>query len=159
MAGQGDYLLFLDADGATSINHLDLVWPKFKDGAQVVIASRQGADNPDANIQKPQNWFKRTLGQSGNILIQALAVPGIHDTQCGFKAFTKKAVKDIIPKIKTKGWAFDVEILSRARRLGHTITAIPATWVNGPKSTVKYWHYLRTLAELIKIKYYLIRQK
>lgn len=157
LAGQGRWRLFLDADGATSIDHIDLIWPEFKSGADLVIASRQPRDAATARIDKHQAVHKKLLGQAGNLLIRWLAVSGIKDTQCGFKAFTAEAVQAVIPQIKTKGWAFDVEILSRAQQNNLLISIIPARWVNGEHSTVKLWHYPRTVWELVKIKYYLSR--
>ena len=152
LAGKGNYRLFLDADNATNINHLEKVWPQFNAGADIVIGSRNPRDAKGAELEKPQIFWKRFLGRLGNRLIRLARVKGIWDTQCGFKIFTKKTVETIIPKIKTARWAFDVEILARAQRQGKKIAIIPVTWICGPKSQVGLRGYFIALWELVKIK-------
>ena len=153
LAAAGDFRLFLDADNATSIDHLGLVWPLFEGGCGVVIGSRNPRDADGAAQVSPQPRWKRNLGACGNALIRALAVPGIRDTQCGFKIFTRRAAEDIFPRARIDRWGFDVEILSLARTLGYKIGMIPARWINCPRSRVGISGYFSALGDLARIKW------
>jgi len=156
-AGQGQYRLFIDADNATPINHINKAWPLFKKGYDIIIGSRNPKDAEGARQVVKQIFWKRFLGISGNYFIKALAVKGIWDTQCGFKIFTKKAVKDIIPKTKINRWALDVEILAIAQNSSYKIGIIPVYWKNNTISRVGIIGYFITLKEVIKIKWNLMR--
>jgi len=155
----GKYRLFIDADNATTINHLDLVWPHFENGADIVIGSRNHRDATSAYQKTKQPAWKRFFGMCGNYFIQLLTVRGIWDTQCGFKIITDEASKKIIPKLKCKRWAFDVEILLLMEKAGYKIKIIPVEWNNSENSRVGVKGYFITLIEIIKIKYNSILKK
>ncbi len=152
VAANGDYSLFIDADNATTIDHLDLVWEKFQKGADIVIGSRNSRDVYGATQILTQARWKRLLGISGNIIIQFLLVRGIWDTQCGFKVFRKETIDKVVAKTKTNRWAIDVEILSLARKSRYKIEKIPVSWKNSEYSRVGIKGYLVALGEVIKIK-------
>ena len=80
---EGDYRLFTDADNSTSIEHIEKMWPYFEKGYGVVIGSRNPRDVQGARQEVSQAFYKRLLGNIGNLLIQILAVWGVWDTQCG----------------------------------------------------------------------------
>jgi len=143
----GDLKIFMDADNSTNIKELDYFLPKISEGYQVIIASRA----VKGSQVKPQVWFKALAGKIGNKLIQLLAVPGIKDTQCGFKLFTKEA-SEVFKKQTLNRWGFDFEILFLARRRNFKILEMPIRWVNNPGSRVKGSDYFKTLVELIKIR-------
>jgi len=159
LEASGKIRLFIDADNATSIEHIEKIWDPFNGSHDIVIGSRNPRDAKGACQTKPQIFLKRILGISGNRLIQLLAVKGIYDTQCGFKAFSEKAVKKIIPKVTINRWGFDAEILAIANIYDYKIAKIPITWVNSKKSRVGIMGYFTSLLELIKIKYNLIKNK
>jgi glycosyltransferase involved in cell wall biosynthesis len=159
LAGAGDYRLFIDADGATSIEHIDLIWPKFKEGFDIVIGSRNYRDIKGAEQILKQPIWKRFLGTAGNYLIRALNLTKIYDTQCGFKAFSKKAAEKILPKTKTDRWAIDMEIIAIAQKLNYKIGIIPVHWKDSGQSRVGIKGYFVTLKELLKIKWDLITDK
>lgn len=159
LQAKGKYRLFTDADNSTSIEHLEKMWPYFAKAYQVVIGSRERKDAPGAKQAVPQSFFKRQLGNLGNILIQLVAVWGIWDTQCGFKAFSAKAAKDIFSRSLVDRWGFDIEALALARRLGYKIAIVPVYWINNPKSRVSLKGYLNTFLELFQIKWNLISDK
>jgi dolichyl-phosphate beta-glucosyltransferase len=69
-------------------------------------------------------------------VIQRSLVPGISDTQCGFKAFTAEAARELFGKSRIDGWAFDLEILALARRRGYAIAEVGVTWVDDGRSRV-----------------------
>lgn len=159
MEAEGNYRLFTDADNSTSIDHIEKMWPLFKEGKEIVIGSRDGKDAPGARQAEPQPFLRRLLGNMGNLLIQVVAVPGIWDTQCGFKAFTTAAVLDIFPKQKIERWGFDIEILFLARIMGYKnkIGIVPVYWINDPDSKVSLKGYLQVFKELFQIRIYQLK--
>lgn len=157
MESKGDYRLFMDADNATTVNHVDKMWPLFEQGYDIVIGSRDSKDAEGAKQAVPQSFLKRMMGNAGNLVIQIVAVRGIWDTQCGFKAFKKEVVEDIMPRMKITGWGFDIEILAVARKLGYKIGIIPVYWINNPESRVNLKGYLMTFVEVFKVRINLIK--
>jgi dolichyl-phosphate beta-glucosyltransferase len=159
LQASGEYALFIDADNATSIDHLKQVWPYFKKGYDIVIGTRSARDAQGACQAVPQARWKRLLGVCGNYIIRLLAVKNIRDTQCGFKVFRKKAVKNIIPQMTIDGFAFDAEMLALAQYLDFKIAKIPVYWVNYPNSRVGIKGYLSSLKDICRIKWNFIRGK
>lgn len=152
LAARGEIRLFTDADNSTSIDHFDKMRQWFNQGYDVVICSR---DARGSIIEPPRPWHKTVFGNLGNLFIQALLLPGIWDTQCGFKAFTEEAALKIFPLQKINRWGFDVEILALAKKSGCKIKEIPARWIDNPFSHVKLSAYLQVLWETIKIRWWL----
>jgi len=152
LAAEGEYRIFVDADNSTSIDQFNKMIPFLKEGYDVVIGSR---DAEGAELIPPQPWYRRILGNVGNLIIQALLLPGIWDTQCGFKCFSKEAADKIFPLQKISGWGFDVEILSLAKELGYKIKEIPVKWVNDLRSKVSWSAYVKVLWETLKIRAWL----
>lgn len=152
LAAYGRIRLFADADNATDISHFDKMRPFFDGGYDVVICSRDKKDAAGAKQAVAQAWWKRALGNLGNLYIQLMAVPGIWDTQCGFKAFRDYAAEKIFAVAKINRWAFDVEALALAKFFNYKIGVVPANWINDPRSTVSFTAYFRTLWEVFKIR-------
>lgn len=152
LVAKGNYRLFIDADAATPINHIDKIWKPFDEKAQIVIGSRNKRDAKGAKQIKKQILIKRILGICGNRLIQIFSVKNIYDTQCGFKAFTKEAVEKIISKVTINRWGFDIEILTIAQSYNLDIKTIPVIWKNSEQSRVGIKGYFSTLLDLAKIK-------
>ena len=98
----------------------------------------------------------RLLGNAGNLLIQVVAVPGIWDSQCGFKVFTEPAAERICSVARIERWGFDIEALALARRFGYQIGIVPAYWVNKEGSHVRSLDYFRTLADTFRTRWYLV---
>lgn len=128
---KGDIVLFTDMDQATPINQLEKFLPKFKEGFDIVIGSRKGRKGAPL-LRKLSAWGFSVLRK----LI--LGLP-FSDTQCGFKAFNRKSIKKIIPKIKhewgvlhTGGGAvnagFDVELLYLAKKYGFKVAEVEVEW-------------------------------
>ena len=151
LKANGRIKLFADADNATDISHFDKMRPFFDKGFDIIIASRDKKDALGAKQTVGQPWYKRLLGNLGNWYIQRLAVKGIWDTQCGFKAFRDYAAEKIFNESKINRWMFDVEILALARKFNYKIGIIPANWINDPKTHVKFSSYLKSLWEVYKI--------
>ena len=130
---KGDLLLFSDADLSTPIEELEKFMPLIDQGFDVVIGSRA---LKESNIEKHQPYYREAMGKVFNVIVQSLVIKGIKDTQCGFKLFTREAVKKIFPKQKLDGFSFDVEILFLAKKFGYKIKEIPVTWINDEETKV-----------------------
>ncbi len=151
LKAHGKIRLFADADNATDISHFEKMRPFFDQGYDIVICSRDPKDAKGAAQSVSQPLLKRFLGRLGNLFIQYMAVPGIWDTQCGFKAFRNYAADKIFVKTLVSRWAFDVEALALARLFNYKIGIIPAHWINDPKTHVTGSGYLKSLWEVFKI--------
>lgn len=146
---KGQYRLFMDADNSTTLDHFEKFLPFFSQGYNVVIGSR---DVAGADIAVHQPKWKELLGDLGNLWIQFWAVPGIKDTQAGFKVFTAKASNDVFPYLTIDRWGFDVEALAVARLRGYKISEQPIHWVNDPNSKVSTGAYIDVLKEVVQVR-------
>ena len=155
----GKYRVFMDADNSTSVDHVEKMWPLFEKGYQVVIGSRDKRDVKGAMVAVRQSFYRLLIKSIGNLLIQIFVVRGIWDTQCGFKGFSSKAVRDIFPRLGINRWGFDIEILAIAKCLNYNIGIIPIYWKNNPHSHGKFMGYLNTFIELFIIRWNLWRNK
>ncbi len=154
LAAKGNWRLFMDADNSTSIVEFNKMLPYLKQGYEVAIASR---DMKGSRTMPAQPWYKRFLGNIGNVVIQLLVLPGFWDTQCGFKCFSAEAVGKIFPQTRIVRWGFDVEALALAKRFGYKIKEIPIFWVNDPRTHVSFRSYLQVFAEVVKVRWWLWR--
>jgi len=159
LAVKGAIRLFTDADNSTDISYFEKMIPLFESGYDIVISTRDPKDVAGASQDVPQPWHKRLMGNLGNLYIQIMAVPGIWDTQNGFKAFTAGAAEKIFSLTKIERWAFDVEVLALARKFKYKIGIIPIHWINDPKSHVKLSNYFKVLLDVFKIRWNLILGK
>jgi dolichyl-phosphate beta-glucosyltransferase len=146
---QGDYHLFIDADNATSFENVINFMDYIKNGSDVVIGSRYVEGS---FIVKKQPLYRVVLSRLSNILIQAVLLPGIYDTQCGFKMFSKKASNIIFSKTTVNGWGSDLEMLAIARIYKFEIKEAPVRWEAQDESTVRSHAFFHTLKELFKIR-------
>lgn len=149
---KGKIRLFADADNSTSVDQFEKMIPYFREGYDVVIGSRAMRDS---QLLPPQPFYRQILGKMGNIFIQVLLLPGIKDTQCGFKAFSDEAAEKVFALARIDGWGFDVEALSLAKNLGYRIKEVPVVWVNDVRSKIRASSYLKVLIETIKIRLWL----
>jgi len=159
LEAKGKIRLFTDADNSTDISYFEKMRPFFDKGYDIVISSRDPKDAAGAGQDVSQPWHKRLMGNLGNLYIQFMAVPGIWDTQNGFKAFRDYAAEKIFKSVKINRWAFDVEALALAKKLDYKIAVIPVHWINDPKSHVSLMGYFGTLWEVLKIRWNLNRNK
>ncbi len=148
---RGKIRLFTDADGSISIDHFERILPYFKEGCEVVIASRA---LKESRLNHPQSLPRRFAERIENLVIRALVTPGIRDTQCGFKAFSEDAAERIFSVIKASGWAFDVEALALAQKFGYRMKEVPIAWAER-ESAVRRRHRLQTLLETFRIRWWL----
>ena len=132
LEGQGEYLFICDADLAMPIEEVEKFLPPALSDYDVAIASREV---PGA-VRYNEPWYRHLMGRVFNLLVRTLAVPGIQDTQCGFKCLGREAARDIFSIQKIDGWAFDVEILHIARRRDYRLVEVPIHWYYGEGSRV-----------------------
>ena len=151
LKASGTVRLFTDADNSTDIAHFDKMKSLFDGGYDVAIASRNPKDAAGARQVVPQVWYKRIIGQIGNVIVQLFAVRGIWDTQCGFKAFRAEAAQRIFARATIDGWGFDIEVLALARALNYKTGIIPAHWINDPHSHVRPFDYVRVLGDTLMV--------
>ena len=159
LAAKGEIRLFSDADNATSPDHFDKMIPLFENGYDVVISSRNPRDAVGASQDIPESFVRRQAGRMGNFIIQVFAVPGIWDTQNGFKGLRASSAEDIFSRTRMPGFSFDIEILALARKLGYRIGVIPARWKHDPDSKVTLTSYIQVLLDVFKIRWNLITGK
>ncbi len=148
--GAGEIRLFMDADNSTSVDHFEKMQPFLEQGTDIVIGSLAVKG---AHVMRggSEPLWRQILGKAGNLWIQFWAVPGIWDTQRGFKAFTAKAAQEIFTRLAIFGWGFDVDVLACARQRGFTIAEIPVTWNNPPETRVNVWAYPKVLLDTVKV--------
>ncbi len=123
---RGHYRMFMDADMATPLHHLDDVYSFMKRGGQVGIAVR--------SINVTHKGLRKLISEAGNLLTQLLIAPGIKDTQCGFKVFEAQVAQELFGRQTIAGWAFDMELLFVARKLGYKIETFDANDWHDPKA-------------------------
>jgi len=144
----GDYRFMCDVDLSMPIEELEKFLPPKMTAADVVIGSREAAG---ADVTDP--WRRRFIGRTFNAMVRLLVLPGLRDTQCGFKCFTKAAAEVIFPRQRVTGLGFDVEVLYIARRHGLRIVEVPVTWRHDPDSRVRMGvDPLRMAADLLTIR-------
>jgi dolichyl-phosphate beta-glucosyltransferase len=107
----------------------------------------------ESRILEHQPLYRETMGRIFNLMVQAIALPGIQDSQCGFKLFRKDAAQEVFSRSTIDGFGFDVEALFLARRLGHAIAEVPVQWINDEASTVHpIKDSARMAADLIRVR-------
>lgn len=133
LAAEGDLLLMNDADGSSPIGESRRLIDAIAGGADVSIGSRA---KPDDTREVKALVHRKFIGNTFNMIVQGLLLPGIQDTQCGFKMFKREAARDVFAVQRTNGYGFDVEILYIARLLGYRIVEVPINWSNVEGSKV-----------------------
>jgi len=131
---KGRFVLFMDADGATPLDEMPKLLAALEQGHDLAIGSR--VVRHPGEVEVKTSPLRRLVGRSFALFANLLAVEGVRDTQCGFKMFRREAVAEIFARQKIAGFAFDVEVLFLARRLGLSIAEIPVNWVAQPGSKV-----------------------
>jgi dolichyl-phosphate beta-glucosyltransferase len=149
LAAAGSYRLFMDADNSTTLDQVAGLWPWFEQGYDVVIGSRR---KHGARIDSRQARHKELAGRLGNLVIRWLAVPGIEDTQAGFKMFTAVCAQALFSRQTLDRWGYDIELLAMARQLGYRVQEVPIVWNNAPGSKVRLGSYLEVLAEVWHVR-------
>jgi len=150
---RGKWSLFLDADGSTSITHLDSFATQFDAGYDVIIGSRK---MEGSFIQVHQPRYRELMGEAGNWLIRiVLGLWSYPDTQCGFKIISNVAAREIANRMVVNRFGFDFELIALALKLGFKIKQMPVRWMNEEGSTVQLFGkngFFQVLIDLFKTK-------
>ena len=151
LQARGERILFCDADLATPIEEVEKLLAKLDEGYDIAIGSR---DVKGSQLLKRQSAVRELGGRIFNQLVQTIAVPGIHDTQCGFKLFTQSAAQSIFRRCLVDHFAFDVEVLYLAIRFfGMRVAEVPVRWAHQEGSKVRFLRdAIRMLKTLFRIR-------
>ncbi|HQP61633.1 MAG TPA: glycosyltransferase family 2 protein [Anaerolineaceae bacterium] len=136
LAARGEYRFFCDVDLSMPITEINRFFPPQLEGAEIVIASREAP----GSVRYNEPAYRHTTGRVFNWMVKTLALPGIEDSQCGFKCFSASAAEALFPLQTIMGWSFDVELLYAARRRGLRIVELDIPWYFNPDSKI---HVLR----------------
>jgi dolichyl-phosphate beta-glucosyltransferase len=130
---QGKMVLFADADGATPLPEVERLEAALAAGADVAIGSRA---LHDTRVKVNARLYRRLIGRIFHRMVETLTVPGVKDTQCGFKLFRGPVAHDLFSRMRIRGFSFDVEVLMMAQRRGYRIAEVPVNWTHQPGSKV-----------------------
>ncbi len=132
LTAQGVYRFICDADLSMPIEQVDRFLPPNLTNYDIAIASREirGA------VRYNEPWHRHVMGRVFNTIVRLIAVPGLQDTQCGFKMFRGEIAEKLFPLQTMNGWSFDVEILYAARRWGFRIVEVPIDWYYSDRTRI-----------------------
>jgi glycosyltransferase involved in cell wall biosynthesis len=149
LAARGEFRFFADADFSMPVSEINRFLPPVLPDCDVVIASRE-----TVGAVRYNEPFRRHLsGRIFNALIRLVVLPGLDDTQCGFKCFRARVAEEIFPRQTMPGWSFDVELLYIARRKGYRIKEIGIPWYFNPETKVSLVRdSLRMASDLFAIR-------
>lgn len=160
LAARGEYVLLCDADLAVPIEEWAKVEAFLKAGYDVVIGSREGI----GATREGEPWYRHLMGRVFNLIIRVVALRGINDTQCGFKALHRSAAQDLFQRVRIYGddapvvrgaavTAYDVELLFLAQRRGYRIAEVPVLWHYGTETKVNPARdSLRNLRDVLTVR-------
>lgn len=143
----GRLILVSDADFSTPIYE----WEKLASANAPVAIGSRAVD--ESLVKERQSLGRRTMGKLFNRIARLLLVPGIRDTQCGFKLFTRESARAIFGRARVDRFAFDVETLVLARGLGYPIAEVPVLWFNSPDSRVTLFGGAQAYWDLLRIRF------
>jgi glycosyltransferase involved in cell wall biosynthesis len=145
----GEYRFMCDADFSMPITEINRFLPPALNGCDIAIASREA---PGA-VRYNEPAYRHLGGRAVNLMIRLLALPGLQDTQCGFKCFHHRVAEDLFSVQTLTGWSFDIELLYVARRRGYDIQEIPIPWYFNPESKLNaVQDAIRMGMDLLKIR-------
>ncbi len=130
LEAKGEYRFMCDADLSMPIGEVNRFFPPQLNDVDVVIASREA---PGA-VRYHEPFYRHFGGRVINLIIRWFALPGLQDTQCGFKMFRAPVAEVLFRQMTLTGWSFDIEILYVARLLGYNIIEMPIPWYFNPES-------------------------
>ncbi len=147
---EGQYMLITDTDLSSPIKEVTRLIAALEKGSDLAIGSRALRDK-DCDVQ--QSLKRHVSGRIFNAIVQAVILPGLHDTQCGFKCFKHAVAKKLFKAQALNGFSFDVEVLYLARKMGYKIAEVPVMWMQGEDTRVSLFRdSTRMVKDLFKIK-------
>jgi len=160
LESKGKYVVFLDADGSTSITHVEKFLPELEAGFDVIVGSRK-IDGAFIQIHQPK--YREFMGEGGNWLIRiVLGLWSFPDTQCGFKMLAGKAAHELAQRMVIDRFGFDFELIILAKKFRFKIKQLPVRWLNEYDSTVTLTGpngFIQALIDLFRVKARLITGK
>lgn len=149
LEAQGQYRFICDADLSMPIDQVNRFLPPVLPHADIAIGSRE----IPGSMRYHEPAYRHFIGRGFNSIVRWMALPGLQDTQCGFKCFSAQAAKDVFSRQSLTGMSFDVEILFIARQLGYRIHEIPIDWYFDPDSRVRLFQdSLQMFLDLLTIR-------
>lgn len=132
----GDFVFFMDLDLSTPLREIDTFLAKANElpSVDIWIGNRRHAQT---EIVRRQTLLRQSMGRTFNWLVRRLELGDHLDTQCGFKLFRRRAVAPVFERQTMEGFAFDVEVLLIAQRLGLDVRDLPVQWENSSESKVR----------------------
>jgi dolichyl-phosphate beta-glucosyltransferase len=150
LAARGEFVFVADCDFSMPIEDIGRFLPPAIGDYDLAIGSREA---PGAR-RFDEPFYRHLMGRVFNLLVKLIAVPGLQDTQCGFKCFRRPAARDLFAAQTEDGWAFDVELLFLARRRGYLIREVAIDWYYRPNSRVNPLRdALRMTTEVLAIRW------
>ena len=150
LAAEGEYILFMDADSSLPIEEVAKLLPVAEAGTPVVIGSRYV--DPDS-IHEAQRWYRAAISRFGNYLVQRLLLPGISDTQCGFKLLRREEGRQLASLLTVDRFSFDMELLVDAKQLGLEVREVPVNCYYSHGTRLRpVWSSLQTFRDLLRIR-------
>lgn len=150
LASCGAEVLLCDADLSTPIEEYARLRPHLAEAA-LVLGSRGLVES---RIERRQPRYRELMGRMFNLVVRAVAVGGIRDTQCGFKLLRGEVARQLFGRLRVDRFAYDVELIWLARRRGFAVAEVGVTWIDSPASSV---HALRDsarmLADILRIRW------
>lgn len=143
-ASRGKEILLTDADLSTPIDELPKLQAALSNGAGIAIASRALRAS---RVEVSQPIYRVLMGKVFNLVVQAVLLPGIWDTQCGFKLFRADAARKAFAGLITDGFGYDPEVLYRAKKRGVKIAEVAVVWRNSAPTKVSA---LRSSLDMLK---------
>jgi dolichyl-phosphate beta-glucosyltransferase len=140
---RGQYRFMCDADLSMPISEVSKFLPPTLTGYDLIIASREAP----SSIRYNEPAYRHLGGRGINLIIRLLALPGLQDSQCGFKCFTAQAAEDLFQVQTLEGWSFDIELLFVARMRGYRLIEVPINWYYQSESKV---HAVRDALRMIR---------
>ena len=152
LVAKGDFVLVMDADLSTPMEELWKMMPYLAKGEyDIAIGSRALALS---DIIRKQPWWRQGMGKMFNKIVKTLVIGDFSDTQCGFKLFAGNVARTLFGEAIIDRFAYDVEVLARAKKKGHRIQEVPIRWVDSPESKVDpLKDSLQMLADLVRIRF------
>jgi dolichyl-phosphate beta-glucosyltransferase len=132
LEAHGDYRFMCDADLSMPIEEINKFLPPARSNFDLAIGSREA---PNA-VRYDEPFYRHFGGRLVNSAIRLLILPGLQDTQCGFKCFRAEVAEQLFSRQTLNGWSFDIELLFIACRLGYRIAEVPIHWYYRPESKV-----------------------
>lgn len=151
LAAAGEYRFICDADLSMPIDQVDHFFPPELEQVDIAIASRE----VEGAVRYGEPAYRHLIGRAFNSLVRLLAIPKIHDTQCGFKCFRAEVAEDLFSVQQLQGWTFDVELLFVALHRGYRVVEVPIPWYYFPGSRVRILRdSLAMFLDLFRIRYF-----